>query len=357
MDELPQGTITLLFTDVDHSTELVKRLQEDSGEILAQHRELLRAAFTAYRGAEVDTQGDAFFVAFERVRSAVEAAVAAQRTLAAHDWPSEAPLKVRMGLHTGNPHGAEHGYSGVAVHRAARICTLGHGGQVLLSRASAGILDDEDIPGVGLRDLGEHRLKDFDRPERVYQLRIEGLPNDFPPLRSVDEQLVLSGTVTIVTVEGRRMMRRMKELSAEQFGVLLRAYQRLVSEVLQESGGREVDVAGDSVSAGFASPKQAVLAAAAVQGAVAEHSWPQSLTLEVSIGVHSGEAAVGWLGRAILRCGELCDAADGGQTFLSPVTAGLLEDEDLAPLSLRDVGEVPTRRSGELVRAYELLST
>jgi class 3 adenylate cyclase len=126
MTELPRGTITLLFTDVDHSTELVKRLQEDYGEILAQHRELLRAAFTAHGGAEVDTQGDAFFVAFERVRSAVEAAVAAQRALAEHDWPSEAPLKVRMGLHTGNPHRAEHGYSGVAVHRAARICTLAH---------------------------------------------------------------------------------------------------------------------------------------------------------------------------------------------------------------------------------------
>jgi class 3 adenylate cyclase len=166
----------------------------------------------------------------------------------------------------------------------------------------------------------------------------------------------LSGTVTIVAVEGRRMMRRMHELPAEQFGVLLRAYQRLVSELLQERGGREVDVAGDSVSAGFASPKQAVLAAAAVQKAVSEHAWPQGLTLEVSIGIHSGEAAVGWLGRAILRCGELCDAADGGQTFLSPVTAGLLEDEDLAPLSLHDVGEVRTRRSGELVRAYELVS-
>jgi class 3 adenylate cyclase len=259
-----------------------------------------------------------------------------------------------MGLHTGNPHRAEHGYSGVAVHRAARICTLAHGGQVLLSRATAGILDDEDVPGVGVRDLGEHRLKDFDRPERVYQLRIDGRPTDFPPLRSVDEQLVLSGTVTIVAVEGRRMMRRMQELPAEQFGVLLRAYQR--PEVLQDGGGRQVDVAGDLVSAGIASPRQAVLAAAAVQRAVSEHAWPQGLTIEASIGIHSGEAAVGWLGRAIVRCGDLCDAAEGGQTFLSAVTAGLLEEEDLAPFSLRDVGEVETRRSGELVRAYELVS-
>jgi hypothetical protein len=162
----------------------------------------------------------------------------------------------------------------------------------VLSRATAGIFDDEDVPGVGLRDLGEQLLKDFDRPERVYQLRI------------------------------RRMMRRMHELSAEQFGVLLRAYQRLVSEVLEESGGRQIDVAGDSVSAGFASPRQAVLAAAAVQRAVAEHAWPQGLKLEVSIGIHSGEAAVGWLGRAILRCGEPATRPRVGRRSSRPLRRG-----------------------------------
>jgi class 3 adenylate cyclase len=357
MAELPQGTITLLFTDVDHSTELVKRLENRYVEVLARHRELLRIAFASHYGTEVDTQGDAFFVAFERARDAVEAAIAGQRALAEQPWPDEAPLKVRMGLHTGNPYGAEGGYAGVAVHRAARICTIAHGGQVLLSRATAGIVDDEEVGGLGLRDLGEHRLKDFDRPERVYQLVVEGLPSDFPPLRSIDQQTALSGTVTIVGVEGRRMMRLIHELSSDDFGALLTAYQRLVSEVLEQSGGRQVDIAGDSVAAAFVSPRQAVFAAAAVHRAISEHVWPKGQRPEVSIGLHSGEAAIGWLGRAALRCAELCDAAEGGQTFLSPVTAGLLEGDDLGELSLRDVGEARRRRGGELVRAYELVDS
>src|SRR6266511_1483259 len=356
MTDLTEGTVTWPFTDVDHSTELVKRLQDRYGEVLARHRGLLRAAFDAHIGNEVDTQGDAFFVVFERARDAVEAAVAGQRALAEHYWPGEASLTVRMGLHTGNPFRAGHGYTGVAVHRAARICTIAHGGQVLLTRATAGIVDDEEITGLDLRDLGEHRLKDFDRPERIYQLVVEGLPIDFPPLRSVEQQMAMSGTVTIVGVEGRRMMRLIRELPSEQFGVLLAAYQRLVAEVLEKNGGRQVEVAGDSVAAAFASPRQAVFAAAAVQQAVAQHKWPYGLKPEVSIGIHSGEAAVGWLGPAAMRCGDLCDAAEGGQTFLSPVTAGLLEDENIRALWLHDLGQVRTRRGGKLLRAYELVA-
>jgi class 3 adenylate cyclase len=186
MAKLPSGTVTLLFTDVDRSTELVKKLQERYGAVLAKHRDLLRAEFANHGGTEVDTQGDAFFVAFGHARDAVEAAVAAQRALADYPWPDGAALSVRMGLHTGEPYPAEHGYTGVAVHRAARICTIGHGGQVLLSRSTAGIIDDEEIPSVALRDLGEHRLKDIDRPERIFQLLVEGLPAEFPPLRTID---------------------------------------------------------------------------------------------------------------------------------------------------------------------------
>lgn len=101
-----------------------------------------------------------------------------QRALVDHPWPHDAPVSVRMGLHTGEPFAADHGFVGVAVHRAARICTIAHGGQVLLSRSTAGIVDDEEIAGVALRDLGEHGLKDIDRPERIFQLVIEGLPSD-----------------------------------------------------------------------------------------------------------------------------------------------------------------------------------
>jgi class 3 adenylate cyclase len=110
------------------------------------------------------------------------------------------------------------------------------------------------------------------------------------------------------------------------------------------------------VAAAFASPRQAAFAAAAVQHAVAQHNWPYGLKPEVSIGIHSGEAGVGWLGPAAVRCGELCDAAEGGQTFLSPITAGLLEDENLGALSLHELGQVRTRRGGERLRAYELVA-
>src|SRR6266705_406423 len=221
MTELPGGTVTLLFSDVDRSTELVKRLGERYGEVLADHRRLLRGAFAEHRGIEIDTQGDAFFVAFSSARDAVAAAVAAQRVLAAHSWPEEVEVRVRIGLHTCEPHRSSDGYAGVGVHRAARICTIGHGGQVLLSRSTAGVVDDEETPGVATRDLGEHRLKDLDRPERIFELVVEGLPSDFPGLRTVDQQMSLTGTVTIVMTEGRRMMRLASELTPEIFGAFL----------------------------------------------------------------------------------------------------------------------------------------
>lgn len=224
-----------------------------------------------------------------------------------------------------------------------------------LSRATAGIVDDEDIPGVALRDLGKHRLKDIDRPERIYQLVVEGLPSDFAPLRATDEQIPLSGTVTVVMVEGRRVLRLLRELTPDVFGALMKDYRRLLQRVLEAAGGREVEVAQDAAVAAFPTAKQAALAAVAAQRAVAAHAWPHGRELEVSIGIHSGEAGVGWAGPAVVRCTDLCDAAEGGQTFMSQATASLLEDEKLGELSVRDAGEVKTRRTGRPVRAYELV--
>jgi class 3 adenylate cyclase len=352
---LPGGTVTLLFTDIDHSTELVKRLQEDYAAVLSAHRALLRTAFTEHGGAEVDTQGDAFFVAFNHARDAVKAAVAAQRSLAGYPWPDGVEVAIRIGLHTGEPHRAHDGYTGLAVHRAARICTIANGGQVLLSRATAGIVDDEEIPGVSLRDLGEHRLKDFDRPERIFELVIDGLRDEFPRLRAIDQQAPLTGTVTIVMAEGRRMMRLMHDLPKEHFGALITEYQRLLPRLFEEMGGSEIEVAGDSVAAAFATAKEAAYAAAAAQKAVAAHEWPHGLGAAISVGLHSGEAGIGWLGPAALRSAELCDAAEGGQIFLSRATASLLEDEDLGELLIRDLGERETRRSRTTVYAYELV--
>src|SRR5262245_3072144 len=355
MADLPRGTVTLLFTDVAGSTQLVKRLQERYGAALARRRELLRSAFAEHGGTEVDTQGDAFFVVFRRARDAVEGAVAAQRALASEPWLDDARVSVRMGLHTGDPYVSDEGYAGVAVHRAARICTIAHGGQVLLSRSTAGIVDDEDIAGVSLRDLGEHRLKDLDRPDRIFQLVVVELPSDFPPLEAVDRQPPLTGTVTIVMSEGRRMMRLAGELTPKEFGAVLGAYRRLLGRVLGELGGRELEVAGDTAIAAFPTAKDAALAAVAAQRAVAENEWPGGIRPEISVGLHSGPAGVGWVGPAAVRCIDLCDTAEGGQIFLSPATAALLEDEDLGGLTIRDLGERTTRRLGTAVRAFELL--
>src|SRR6266516_7177691 len=154
LSELPTGTVTLLFSDVDRSTELVKRLGGRYGDVLAQHRELLRHAFTAHGGVEIDTQGDAFFVTFVHARDAVEAAVAAQSALAAHSWHDGVEVRVRIGLHTCEPHRSHGSYVGVGVHRAARICTIAHGGQVLLSRPTAEIIDDGEMSSISVRDLG-----------------------------------------------------------------------------------------------------------------------------------------------------------------------------------------------------------
>jgi class 3 adenylate cyclase len=198
MVERPQGTVTFLFTDIVGSTELVRRLGERYADLLGEHRQLLRAVFGEYGGWEIDTQGDAFFVAFDRVKDSILAAAAAQRSLAAHNWPSEPDLKIRIGLHTTEPHLWPEGYVGVGVHRANRICAVGHGGQVLLSRSTAGIAADEEIEGIGLVDLGEHRLKGLEHPERIFQLVINELENDFPPLDTIEGAGLATETVTVL---------------------------------------------------------------------------------------------------------------------------------------------------------------
>lgn len=170
MDPAPTGTVTFLFTDVESSTRLLREQPEAYPQLLAEHRRILREVFGRHGGAEVDTQGDALFTAFPRASDAVAAAEEAQRLLA------EGPVRVRMGLHTGEPVVTAEGYVGIDVHRAARIAAAGHGGQVLISQST------RDLAGrADLTDLGEHRLKDLLAPERIYQLG----PREFPPLRTL----------------------------------------------------------------------------------------------------------------------------------------------------------------------------
>jgi class 3 adenylate cyclase/streptogramin lyase len=188
MADVQASTVTFLFTDIEGSTRLVRKLRDRYAEVLADHQRLLRDAFQRNGGEEIDTQGDSFFVAFPRARDAVLAALAAQRALAEQPWPEGSDVRVRMGIHTGGAAVAGDRYLGLAVHRAARICSVAHGGQVLVSHTTQTLLEDEEeeLDGAALRDLGPQRLKDLNRPVRLYQLVAPDLPADFPPLRTAE---------------------------------------------------------------------------------------------------------------------------------------------------------------------------
>jgi predicted ATPase len=203
MRDLPGGTVTLLFTDIEGSTRLLQELGERYGDVLAEHRRALREAFSRHGGVEVDTQGDAFFVAFSRASDAVAAAAEAQDALA------DGPVRVRIGIHTGEPVVTEEGYVGVDVHRAARIMGAGHGGQIVLSETTRRLLDAT----AELRELGDHRLKDLSAPQRLYQLG----DRDFPPLRALYQ--------TNLPIQATPLVGREQEL--EEAGALIRSHRLL----------------------------------------------------------------------------------------------------------------------------------
>jgi predicted ATPase/class 3 adenylate cyclase len=216
MRELPTGTVTFLFSDIEGSTRLLHELGRRYGDVLEEHRRLLREAFTGRGGVEVDTQGDAFFYAFPRASGALLAAAEAQHALVA------TPVRVRIGIHTGEPSRSAEGYVGADLHRAARIMAAAHGGQVLVSEATRGLIADDDLEGLALRDLGEHRLKDLTRPQRLHQLVIAGLPSEFPPPRT------LEGRPTNLPIQLTALVGRNREL-AELGQVLHRPDVRLLT--------------------------------------------------------------------------------------------------------------------------------
>ena len=182
MTELPAGIVTFLFTDIEGSTRLLHELGDRYADVLTDHRRLLREAFEQSSGREIGTQGDSFFVAFGDAGAAVRAAATGQRALAAHRWPGETELRVRMGIHTGEPLIVADNYVGIDVHRAARIAAAAHGGQVLVSARTCALAREDGVDAIAtLRELGAFPLKDLPEPERLFQLVIEGLPASFPP--------------------------------------------------------------------------------------------------------------------------------------------------------------------------------
>jgi predicted ATPase/class 3 adenylate cyclase len=186
MTQLPTGTVTFLFTDIEGSTRLLQRHGDEYPNLLEIHSRLIRTAIAETDGVEIRTEGDSFFVAFGSAPDAVRAAVLSQQALAAHAWPAEGEIRVRMGVHTGLGRLGGDNYVGLDVHRAARISAAGHGGQVLISEATRSLVEQTLPDGVSLRDLGRHRLKDIEHPEHLYDLVIDGLPAEFPVIRTLD---------------------------------------------------------------------------------------------------------------------------------------------------------------------------
>jgi predicted ATPase/class 3 adenylate cyclase len=201
MRPLPTGTVTMLFTDIEGSTLLLNRLGARFLDVLEIHRRVLREAWEADDGTEMGTEGDSFFVVFTTAQAALRAAVHGQRGLDAHAWPDGERLKVRMGMHTGTPNVHDGDYWGMDVHRAARIAAAAHGGQVVLSGATADLVRHELPDGVALADLGMHHLKDLPAPEHIYQLDVAGLETRFAPLKTVGSTSNLPHPVT--TLLGR----------------------------------------------------------------------------------------------------------------------------------------------------------
>lgn len=357
MRDLPQGTVTFMFTDVQASTDLTRRLGEQYAGLLSDSRRLLREAIAEQGGVEVDTQGDGLFAVFERARDAVLAAATAQRAHAAHTWPGEEDVRLRMGLHTAEPHVWEEGYTGLGLTRAARICAAGNGGQVLLSRSTAGIVADDDFPELHMRALGAHRLTGLVWPEEIFQLVIDGLPSDFPPLDTPEGAGPATETATVLTTDIERMTGLIESLSPETFRALISQCHQLSQAILDDFEGYSAVSFADSTVAIFRSPRAAVQAAAELRRRVATHVWPGAVQLGMRMGVHSGElvtTAYGPIGHPVGLCSRICHAAGAGQTLVSDVTQGLLGDTDLGGVTLADAGELELQ--GATIRVYEIVA-
>ncbi len=269
----PTGTVTMLFSDIEGSTRMLAQLGDAYAAVLTDQRRLLRSAFGRWHGTEMGTEGDSFFVAFPSARDAVHACIDGQRALSGHSWPHDAEVRVRMGLHTGEPVQYEDGYVGMDVHLAARIAATAHGGQVVLSAATTALAGGTLPDGTGIRDLGEHRLKDIPEPQRLHQLVLPGLRADFPALRSLGASSNLPASRTPLVGRHREQ--------AEVADLLTAAGQRLLTITGAGGSGKTrlaVEVA-DALSGDFPDGVYFVPLATVSQPAVVWTTLAESLGL------------------------------------------------------------------------------
>jgi DNA-binding NarL/FixJ family response regulator/class 3 adenylate cyclase len=239
---LPTGTVTLLFTDIEGSTGLVRALGDRYAAVLTTHRRLVRRAVARAGGYEIDCRGDEFFVVFREAEAAVAAALEAQRALAAEPWPAEGAVRVRMGLHTGTPAVDDDSYLGLDVHRAARISSIGHGGQVLVSAATRKAVGE--VEDVEFRDLGERTLRGLPEPERLFQAVAPDLHAEFPPLREAELGAAVPTEAPAPTALAARAYERARlRVAIAEDSVLLREG---IARLLGDDGMDVVCHAGDA---------------------------------------------------------------------------------------------------------------
>jgi class 3 adenylate cyclase len=330
---LPGGTVTFLFSDIEGSTDLLRRVGNDRfAEVRNAHRTLLREAFDAHGGREIDTAGDGFFIVFESARSAAQAAISAQLGLASFVWPEGVEVRVRIGLHTAEPHVAEDGYVGVGVHRAARICAAARGGQILV-------------------------FKNLPLKQRLFQLQVAGLHSEFGPPRTPEAEARTPGLGTFMHTDLAGSRRLIDELGDEASAALIGDYQSAVTAGVEANNGVVLERSGDHVFAVFTGASDALRAAAAVRKSVRELSKPPDWDLSIEIAIHSGR----WSGdpgqptasTAFSRLAWLAEVVEPGQVLVSQATATALEGDRTAP-TLRRLGERAIPNLDEPMRVYEL---
>ena len=257
----------------------------------------------------------------------------------------------------------------MGLHRAARLCSLGHGGQVLLSRSTAGLVDEDETPDVVLRDLGEHLLKNLDRPERVYQVVAAGLDEHFPPLMSITELArkaeaaeLPTGTVTFLVTDVADYSETVRSLGVQRVGPWLDCYDMVLTAVVEKHRGKIFELVGDSAVAVFARPGDAVAAGVRLAPALAAEQWPAHPPV-LQIGIHTGEAErwesgrrSGYVGAAILRAVALSSAGEPGQVVVSSATEALLDAPSIPEIRLHSIGEHELRQFERPVQLYEAVA-
>jgi class 3 adenylate cyclase len=356
-NDLPRGTVTFLFTDIEASTELVRTLGPGYGDVRAEHGRLIEDACRAHDGHVIDTQGDAYFAVFERAADAVATAIDVQRSFADVEWPDGAQLRVRIGLHTAEPYLHASGYVGIGVHRAARICAAAHGGQILVSNATAGIIEDLEPAEFELRELGQFRLKDIARPQQLFQLVVHGLEREFAPPMTLDAARDPYGRIgTLLATDIVGWSGFIREEGDDIAAEVSADYRRIVQEAVAIHEGVTLEAIADTVLAVFDRPRDAVDCAVAARQRLEEHAWPPGFVCPTAFAVHTGRlVSKDHGGASVLHVAELVSEPQPGQILVSHSTEAILEGERLEPWHLRDLGERQFKGSDSPTRVFELV--